>query len=135
MAGCRTVVMLALAFAEPAGAWAVAASCPPALTMSPALKPLVDATVADLAQRLRIPPAEVCVLEARSVVWPDRSLGCPRPGMLYPQVLQDGVFIRLQAQGRAYAYHGGGSRAPFLCDSPERRDPPAAAEGVGPAVR
>ena len=103
--------------------------------MNPALKPLIDAAVTDLAQRLRIPATDVCVVDARSVVWPDRSLGCPRPGMLYPQVLQDGVFIRLQAQGRAYAYHGGGSRAPFLCDSPERRDPPAAVDGTGPVGR
>jgi len=135
MAGRRTVVLLALAFAAPAGASAVAASCTPALAMNPALKPLIDAAVTDLAQRLRIPISEVCVVDARSVVWPDRSLGCPRPGLLYPQVQQDGVFIRLQAQGRTYAYHGGGSRAPFLCDLPERRDPPAAAGGAGPGVR
>lgn len=103
--------------------------------MNPALKPFVDAAVADLARRLSIPATEVCVVDARTVVWPDRSLGCPRPGMLHPQVLQDGMFIRLQAQGRAYAYHGGGSRAPFLCDTADRRDPPAAADGTGPVLR
>ncbi len=135
MVGRRTVVLLALALAASAAACAVKASCPSTLAVNPALKPLVDAAVGDLAQRLRIPATEVCVVDARSVVWPDGSLGCPRPGMLYPQVLQDGVFIRLQAQGRAHAYHGGGSRAPFLCDSPDRRDPPAAANGIGSVVR
>jgi hypothetical protein len=92
--------------------------------MNPALDRLVDAAIADLAQRLQVPAQEVSVLEARTVVWPDGSLGCPRPGLLYPQVLREGVFIRLQARGRSYAYHGGGSRAPFLCDAPDRRDPP-----------
>ena len=135
MAGCRTFALLVLVFVAPAITSAATVTCAHTMVMSPAVKPLVDATVTDLAQRLRIPVSEVCVAEARTVVWPDRSLGCPRPGMLYPQVQQDGVFIRLEALGRSYPYHGGGSRVPFLCDSPERRDPPAAAGDGGPSVR
>jgi hypothetical protein len=131
MPGRCTTALLLLALAAPAGVLAAGPSCTRALAMNPALKPLVDAAIADLAQRLRIPATEVCVEEARTVVWPDRSLGCPQPGLLYPQVQQDGVFIRLRAQGRSHAYHGGGARTPFLCDSPERRDPPATGGGAG----
>ncbi len=79
-------------------------------------EPLVRVAVDDLARRLGLGAAEIQVVEARAVVWPDRSFGCPRPGMLYPQVLQDGVLIRLQAQGREFAYHSGGGRPPFLCE-------------------
>ena len=93
--------------------------------MNSALQPLIDIAIADLAQRLAIDPAAIFVTEAITVVWPDRSLGCPRPGMQYPQVLHDGFLIRLQAQGRTFAYHGGGSQPPFLCESPDRRDPAA----------
>jgi hypothetical protein len=81
-----------------------------------ALKPLIDTAVADLARRLNTDPAQITVLEARSVVWPDGGLGCPRPGMIYPQVQQDGALIRLRAQGRDFAYHSGGSRPIFLCE-------------------
>jgi hypothetical protein len=80
------------------------------------LRPLINTAVADLARRLSLDPAMITVLEARSVVWPDGGLGCPRQGMIYPQVQQDGALIRLRAQGRDFAYHSGGSRPIFLCE-------------------
>jgi hypothetical protein len=83
-----------------------------------ALRPVIDRAVNDLARRLEIDPAAITVVEARSVVWPDGSLGCPRPGMLYPQVQQDGALVRLRAQGREFAYHSGGARPVFLCENP-----------------
>ena len=43
---------------------------------------LLRIAVDDLARRLNISPADIQVLDARAVVWPDRSLGCPRPGMI-----------------------------------------------------
>jgi len=98
----------------------------PAVSKTSTLQPLIDVAIADLAQRLAIDPAAISVAQAMTVVWPDRSLGCPRPGMQYPQVPHDGFLIRLQAQGRTFAYHGGGARPPFLCDSPDRRGPPEA---------
>jgi hypothetical protein len=85
--------------------------------VDPALRALVDTAVSDLARRLGIEPATIAVLEARPVVWPDGSLGCPRPGMAYTQVQQDGARIRLRAQGREFNYHSGGSRPVFLCES------------------
>lgn len=33
-------------------------------------------------------------------------------------MLQEGVLILLQLGDRTYAYHGGGSRLPELCDAP-----------------
>ncbi len=72
----------------------------------------------DLARRLNITVDRIDLVELRSVVWPDRSLGCPRPGMGYLQVQVDGLLIRLQASGYLYEYHSGGNRAPFLCENP-----------------
>jgi hypothetical protein len=86
--------------------------------VDPALQSFVDRAVADLARRRDVDPAAITVLEARAVVWPDGSLGCPTPGMEYTQVLQEGVLIRLQLGGRTYAYHGGGRRLPELCETP-----------------
>ncbi|MFQ5613013.1 MAG: hypothetical protein ACE5H9_12865 [Anaerolineae bacterium] len=70
----------------------------------------------DLARRLSIGVDQISLREAREVTWPDASLGCPQPGMVYAQVLQDGLLIRLSAGGRIYFYHSGGSRDPFLCE-------------------
>jgi hypothetical protein len=84
---------------------------------APAHKGLVAQARADLARRLAIEPAAIGLLELKEVVWPDRSLGCPRPGMVYPQVPQDGLLIVLRAAGRNYDYHGGAGREPFLCSN------------------
>lgn len=82
----------------------------------PALAEQVRVAVTHLAQRLKIDPSGISVIEARAIIWPDGSLGCPRPGMGYRQVPQDGALIRLSAQGREYAYHSGSRQQPFLCD-------------------
>jgi hypothetical protein len=83
-----------------------------------ALRPLVDLAIADLARRLNVESTAITVVDAHAVVWPDGAMGCPRPGLAYPQVQQEGALIRLKAGGREYAYHSGGSRPPFLCDTP-----------------
>jgi hypothetical protein len=85
----------------------------------------VDYAKADLAQRLGIQTEAIEVMEVRPVIWPDGALGCPRPGMGYIQVQQDGLLIRLRAGGRVYEYHSGGARPPFLCEQPDRRAVPS----------
>jgi hypothetical protein len=74
---------------------------------------------ADLSGRLSIPLDQVEVVAVTAVTWPDGSLGCPKPGMVYPQALVDGMRILLRAVGRTYDYHSGGSRPPFLCEGKE----------------
>ena len=84
----------------------------------PSLNPLVQQAKEDLAHKLSVPVDQIEVLEARAVVWPDASLGCPQPGMRYRQVPMDGALIRLQVEGKVYEYHSGGGRDPFLCEQP-----------------
>lgn len=85
-------------------------------SLSPGLEGIVKKAVADLAARLSIPEAEILLVEAREVVWPDASMGCPQPGMFYIQVPQDGALIILQAGDQRYEYHLGGKRGLFLCE-------------------
>jgi hypothetical protein len=82
-----------------------------------ATQPVVVAAVEDLAGRLGIEPDAVSVIDARAVTWPDGSLGCPEPGMMYTQVLVDGMLVVLEAGGRQYEYHGGDPL--FLCEQPK----------------
>jgi hypothetical protein len=88
--------------------------------IEPGLQPLIEIAIADLANRLSIERASIEVTSAQSVVWPDRSLGCPQPGMVYPQVLAEGFYIELRVKDQAYAYHGGEGRGPFLCEHPAK---------------
>ena len=78
--------------------------------------------VADLSKRLGAQPAQISVVSSEEVTWRDGSMGCPRPGMMYPQVLTDGSRVVLEYDGKRYEYHAGGRRSAFLCENPE---PPA----------
>ena len=78
--------------------------------------PQVEQAKADLAVRLNAPPDDIAVVTVQAVTWPDGSFGCPQPGMVYAQVLQEGLFVQLQHAGQVYNYHSGGAQPPFLCE-------------------
>lgn len=83
----------------------------------------VLAAKADLARRSGVSADDIEVVEARQVTWPDASLGCPEPGMVYAQVLTRGVLIVLGHRGQPYRYHGPHASAARFCP-PERAEPP-----------
>ena len=104
-------------------------SASPAVALDPAMRQLVAQAQADLAGRRGVDAGAVEVVEARAVTWPDPSLGCPQPGMAYKQVPVDGVLIQLKVGATIFSYHGGGGRAPFLCEHPARPIAPGADTG------
>ena len=93
-------------------------------SVEPGLEPLITMTVDDLAERLGITTADITLVIAEAVVWPDASLGCPQPDMLYRQVPEDGALIILRVDDREYEYHSGGGRDPFLCEQQEPQKHP-----------
>ncbi len=72
--------------------------------------------VNDLSQQLGVPVDEIEVCDVCTVDWPDSSLGCPEPGMMYAQMVQPGHLIRLSVDGQTYFYHSGGMQTPFMCE-------------------
>jgi len=74
---------------------------------------LVTMAVEDLAGRLGIEESAIQVETVEAVEWPDTSLGCPEPGMMYAQVITPGYRILLKAQGQIYEYHGSRSRVVY----------------------
>ena len=77
---------------------------------------ILNAMVADLATRLAVPTESIAVLKGVPVAWNDGSMGCPQPGMAYAQVITDGYWAVLEANGRRYSYHAN-SRGGFrLCE-------------------
>jgi len=71
---------------------------------SSSLGPKVIANArADLARRLAIPAETITVQSVERVEWPDTSLGCPRSGMMYAQVITAGILGG--AAGRRHALH------------------------------
>ena len=82
--------------------------------------PLIETAVTDLAQRLNISEDQIEVVSYEAKTWSDTSMGCPHPDMAYTQVPQDGALIQLSVNGQIYNYHSGGSRAPFVCEQPQK---------------
>lgn len=71
-----------------------------------------------LAAKLVVAPADLVLISAESVTWSDSSLGCPREGMLYMQVLTPGYRITLQHGVNHYSIHTDSGRRAVHCDQP-----------------
>jgi len=71
-----------------------------------------------LAAELGIQVADVTVAAVEEVQWNDSSLGCPRPGINYLQVITPGYKLTLEAQGKRYEYHSDLNRRVVRCDQP-----------------
>lgn len=78
-----------------------------------------DLCVSTLATQLAIPAEKIQILDVEAVEWPDTSLGCPEPGMMYAQVITPGYRVRLQAGEAIYTLHTDGKRA-VSCTAPIR---------------
>ena len=73
--------------------------------------PGLRATIADLRRLVEEDLGPVDILRLETVTWPDASLACPEPDMLYAQVLTPGVWLVLVHQGQEYDYRVEGKRA------------------------
>lgn len=76
---------------------------------------LVQAAIDDLVDRTGADRDAIEVVSVEEVDWPDGSIGCPQPGMVYTQAIVNGSKIVLRYDGTDYAYHQGGSRPVFYC--------------------
>ncbi len=73
---------------------------------------------AALAQELALAETDIAVVAVEATEWRDSSLGCPKPGMNYLQVITPGYKITLEAQGKRYEYHSDTNRRVVRCDTP-----------------
>lgn len=56
-----------------------------------------------------VPVSELTVASAEAVTWPDGSLGCPEPGMVYTQALVEGFRVVIRADDKSYDFRGSGT--------------------------
>jgi hypothetical protein len=83
--------------AEPTGVPSLAATP----TTSADAAPVIAAIAADLG----VPPESVQVVTMEPRDWPDSSLGCPQPDMLYAQVITPGYLVLVEVSGERMEYH------------------------------
>ncbi len=103
---------------RPARSLGAIATLPP--SASPMLgevpAPILDAILSDAAERTDLDVEDFVVVMAQAVTWPDGSLGCPEPGMLYTQALVDGYQVVVEADGQQLDYRVGGGGSFQICE-------------------
>ncbi len=72
--------------------------------------------IADLIQRTGADRGDIQVVRGEAVVWNDGSLGCPKPGEFYIQILVNGYWVILQIEGVEYDYRASDSGHFILCE-------------------
>ena len=77
-----------------------------------------DLARAALAKDLAVAETDIAVVTVEENEWRDSSLGCPKPGINYLQVITPGYKIILEAQGKRYEYHSDTNRRVVRCDKP-----------------
>ncbi len=90
---------------------------PSDVLVPPGAEEVVKLAKADLAKRMGIDKEGIVVVRVDSVDWPDTSLGCPEPGMMYAQVVTPGYKILLSYAGEIYEYHSDKGDRIVYCQS------------------
>ena len=78
-------------------------------------KQAVELAIDDLIQKTGVARKTVRLVSVETVQWSDASLGCPKPGMVYAQVITPGFLVVLEAMGEEYEYHTDEGRFVVLC--------------------
>jgi len=77
---------------------------PPAAA-TPEIPGETTALIPAIAADLGVPPETVQVVTMEPRDWPDSSLGCPQPDMLYAQVVTLGYLVLVEVSGERIEYH------------------------------
>lgn len=97
------------------------------------LETATAAAKADAARVAGVAESALALISAEAVTWPDGSLGCPMPGMVYPQVLVPGFRIRLASPAGPLDYHASARGGLVLCPG-KRATRPVPGVGVNPRI-
>ena len=84
----------------------------------PGLDGLAESAIQDLAKRLAVRSEDITVVQVAQVVWSNSSLGCPKQGMAYADVLSPGFLVVLRSGEQKFEYHAGSDRSLFYCENP-----------------
>lgn len=87
----------------------------PAAVIGEVPEAILRAILDDAAAETGLDPADIEVVRGEAVTWPDGSLGCPEPGVMYTQALVDGYHVVLDADGDELDYRVGESGAFRVC--------------------
>ena len=87
------------------------------------IQSIVSAVLADAMERTGLDLEALELLSTEAVMWPDGSLGCPRPGVEHTQAPVPGYRIRIRAGEQTLGYHASRKGYWVLCPSGSSQDP------------
>jgi hypothetical protein len=88
---------------------------------------LINELQHDAGTRTGVDASAIVVVQARVVSWPDGSLGCPEPGVVYTQAIVPGYWVVLEAAGEQLDYRVGSRDSFVICENPASVPPPGVA--------
>ena len=71
------------------------------------------------ADELSVAPDQVKVLAITPMDWPDASLGCPQPDMMYAQVITPGYQAQVEVDGQTHDVHMDANGYGVICTTPQ----------------
>jgi hypothetical protein len=77
----------------------------PSVAGTPIAPSAAAPVIAAIATDLGVSPESVQLIAMESRDWPDSSLGCPQPDMLYAQVITPGYLVLVEVAGEQIEYH------------------------------
>ena len=76
---------------------------------------MVQLALADAVSHLGVTAQQLHLDQVEPRQWPDSSLGCPRPGMMYSQIVTPGYLIIISGAGKNLEYHTDTASRVVLC--------------------
>ncbi len=83
----------------------VAESIMPQSNLSPDMQKVAEQATEILAKSLNVAPEAITILSVQRVQWRNASLGCPKPGMMYAQVITPGYLVKAEIDGQVREVH------------------------------
>ncbi len=99
----------------PPAAASPVASVLPASSSPVDAQPAVDAALRDAAEHLGVSPASLKLEQVEPRQWADSSLGCPKPGLMYSQIVTAGYLVIVSGTGWQLEYHADTRGRVVLC--------------------
>ena len=86
----------------------------PAESLSDSDRAVAMLAIDTLAADLKVPREKVELDTVRAIDWRDSSIGCPKPGMAYLDVITPGHKVTLRVDGKIHVVHEAKNKA-FVC--------------------
>lgn len=79
--------------------------------------------ISTVAAQTGLAPDQLNIISSEAVNFSDASLGCPQPGMAYPQVITPGYRVLVEGGGQSFDVRVSGRRG-RICDNPRSQGVP-----------